>query len=388
MNNSPTAPTRFTIREPHQITYVFTYHWNDGRGTPAGTVALQSEDGSIFGPWRASGTPGQGGVPNANWEVRPNVVIPAGTYTIVDSDPSTWSQNAQSGGRGMAIVKGFPTGTAPPVNTENKIADWYLHRTKDYRIPLFTGWKWQPDTNDKDLDLVLSPDEKIGIFVKGTISDLNAGADQAAALRRAANSIAPNYPGSTITETTVGGKPALRLNAYDAGDKQPVWFYFFVSERRVYYLFAMMAPNTGNVAFPQELAQVLNGVEFLRKAPPPTQTAIKPPTRTTQPPPTTQKPPTTKPTGNFLTAIFENRSGENVHIFQEGDSFDPANRLAPGEKREVQVRMTADGRIKFIAGRNGQVLTTKFWTGDPDDMNRFPRVIFDGAALIITTGLR
>jgi hypothetical protein len=129
---------------------------------------------------------------------------------------------------------------------------------------------------------------------------------------------------------------------------------------------------------------VLNGVEFLRKAPP-TQTTIKSPTQTT--PPTTQKPPT-KTTGNFVTAIFENRSSENVHIFQEGESFSPNNRLAPGEKREVRVRMTADGRIKFIAGRNGQVLTTKFWTGDPDDMNRFPRVIFDGTSLIITTGLR
>lgn len=286
------------------------------------------------------------------------------------------------------IVK--PPSVAPPPPTvqppaPNKIAGWYQHRSKDFRVPLFTGWRWEPSTDEKEIDIIMSPDERIGIFVKESFSELTAESDESA-LNRLANTIAKQNPGATVTKTTVGGKPALRVNAYQTDTKQPLWFYFFASERRVYYLFAMMAPNTGNVAFPQELAQVLNGVEFLRKALP-TQTAIKPPTQTTQPPPTTQKP-TTKPTGNFLTAIFENRSGENVHIFQEGNSFDPANRLAPGEKREVQVELPATGRIKFIAGRNGQVLTTKSWDGDPDYPNRYPHVIFNGTQLIITTGLR
>jgi hypothetical protein len=215
--NSPIEPPRFVITRPHQITYVYTYHWNGGRGSQPGTIALRKADGTVFGPWRVTTRSGQGGAPNVYWEASPNLVIPAGTYTVVDSDPATWSQNAQSGGKGFAIIKGFPT------------------------------------------------------------------------------------------------------------------------------------------------AQ--------------------------QTPPTKSEPPV-KTTGDFVTAIFENRSGENVHIFQEGDSFSPSNRLAPGEKREAQVRMTADGRIKFVAGRNGQVLTTKIWTGDPDDTNRYPRVIFDGSQLLITTGLR
>ena len=89
------------------ITYIMTYHWNSGRGAPTGTIALRREDGTIFGPWKASGTAGQGGVPNANWEVRPNIVIPSGRYQVIDSDPSTWAQNAQTGGKGFVVIKGI-----------------------------------------------------------------------------------------------------------------------------------------------------------------------------------------------------------------------------------------------------------------------------------------
>ncbi|MCX6543211.1 MAG: BatD family protein [Acidobacteria bacterium] len=123
-STSPSAPTQFTISRPHVISYVFTYHWNDGNGSArTGTIALRHANGAVFGPWAATGTPGQGGVPNAGWEVRPNVVIPAGTYTIVDSSPSTWAQNSESGGRGHTIVEGHavtasasptPMVTAPP----------------------------------------------------------------------------------------------------------------------------------------------------------------------------------------------------------------------------------------------------------------------------------
>jgi len=52
------------------------------------------------------------------------------------------------------------------------------------------------------------------------------------------------------------------------------------------------------------------------------------------------------------------------------------------------VKMTSDGRIKFFAGRNGTVITSKIWTGDPSDTKRYPKVIFDGNQLLITTGLR
>jgi tetratricopeptide (TPR) repeat protein len=219
VGNGPTAPATFTIRQPHVIASVMTYHWNDGRGTGAGTIALRDANGERYGPWSVTGTPGQGGVPNVNWTCAPNIEIPAGAYTIIDSEPATWSQNGQSGGRGIAVVKGYPT------------------------------------------DSTLAP--------------------------------------------------------------------------------------------------------------------------------TPQPTPRTSSSGTVVVAIFENKSSDAVHIFVQGQTFGPDNKLAPGETRRVNVRMTPDGRIKFVAGRNGQVLATRIWDGDPSDTNRFPRVTFNASGqLLVVTGLR
>lgn len=114
--NGPTVPTTFNVNVPHLVTEIHNYHWNDAQGATPGTIGLQDQNGKMYGPWQAVGTPGQGGVPNANWHVYPNIVIPAGTYTIIDSDPVTWSQNGESGGKGMSYVMATPhfeiTGTA------------------------------------------------------------------------------------------------------------------------------------------------------------------------------------------------------------------------------------------------------------------------------------
>jgi len=80
-------------------------------------VALRDADGRLYGPWRVAGSPGQGGVPNANWTATPNIKLPAGEYTIIDSEPSTWSQNSQSRGRGMAVVKGYLSQERDPATT-------------------------------------------------------------------------------------------------------------------------------------------------------------------------------------------------------------------------------------------------------------------------------
>ena len=47
-------------------------------------------------------------MPDANWYATPNVTVPAGTYTIVDSDPATWSWALDTDRRGIAIVEGIP----------------------------------------------------------------------------------------------------------------------------------------------------------------------------------------------------------------------------------------------------------------------------------------
>jgi hypothetical protein len=106
--NNPTRATVFTLREPHIITLIQNYHWNDGRGATPGTIALRGSDGQTYGPWRASGTTGQGGAANLYWNAAPNVALPAGSYTVIDSNPATWAQNSESGGAGFTRVEGYP----------------------------------------------------------------------------------------------------------------------------------------------------------------------------------------------------------------------------------------------------------------------------------------
>lgn len=108
VSNTPTRLTTFTINQPHVITLIQNYHWNNARGSTPGTIALRDQSGRTYGPWQSKGLPGQGGVPNAYWNVHPNITIPAGTYTIIDSNPSTWAQNSGSQGAGFAKVEGYP----------------------------------------------------------------------------------------------------------------------------------------------------------------------------------------------------------------------------------------------------------------------------------------
>jgi tetratricopeptide (TPR) repeat protein len=135
VRNRPTSPTKVRFNSTYKVTYIRTYHWNNGRGTSRpGTIGLRHSNGKMYGPWRATGKPGQGGVRNAYWEVRPNATLPAGTYTIVDSNPATWAQNRQSGGKGFATVRGYPVSgraTTPSSGTKRmKISVTYINASR------------------------------------------------------------------------------------------------------------------------------------------------------------------------------------------------------------------------------------------------------------------
>ena len=92
-----------------KITVLQTYHYISGGLPAAGTIGLRGEDGTMYGPFQATGSDGQGGIANAYWTVNlDDLVLPAGSYTLIDSDPSTWSQNGESGGVGMSSVWGIP----------------------------------------------------------------------------------------------------------------------------------------------------------------------------------------------------------------------------------------------------------------------------------------
>jgi len=96
-NGASCAPT-FTTNKDYLLTEIYNYHWNDAKGqAPPGQIGLKSSTGVVYGPWEVSTRDGQGGVPHAYWFANPKVLIPAGSYTVTDSHPQSWSFNAASG---------------------------------------------------------------------------------------------------------------------------------------------------------------------------------------------------------------------------------------------------------------------------------------------------
>jgi sulfatase modifying factor 1 len=107
VSSNPTKETTFSINESYVITSIRTYHWNGAKGSTPGTIALRGSDNKTYGPWKASGLDGQSGVQNAYWIVYPSVTIPAGNYTVIDSDPNTLAWNDLSDGQGFVQIIGY-----------------------------------------------------------------------------------------------------------------------------------------------------------------------------------------------------------------------------------------------------------------------------------------
>jgi hypothetical protein len=105
VHGGATKPLTFELKTPATISYIQTYHWDSGK--PPGKISLKGPDGTIYGPWQAIGTEGQGGMPNAYWEVKPNQALQPGVYTVVDSHPGSWSTNDGMGLAGQTIVRGY-----------------------------------------------------------------------------------------------------------------------------------------------------------------------------------------------------------------------------------------------------------------------------------------
>lgn len=111
VSNGPSAPSVATLPAA-RITAISTYHWNDATGATPGTIGLKATDGTLYGPWQATGLDGQGGVPNATWIAVTNERVPAGSYTVVDSSPGTWAYAPDTGGRGMVTIWGVAEKTS------------------------------------------------------------------------------------------------------------------------------------------------------------------------------------------------------------------------------------------------------------------------------------
>jgi hypothetical protein len=118
VGNGGTRPTFSTAGKAYCVTYIRTYHWNNGKGAGGATgfVGLSATGSSLGGPgsvgsWKVTASSGQDDAPNVNWRANvphtPPVVI-RGSYTCNDSAPGTWSQNQASAGFGFCIVGGTP----------------------------------------------------------------------------------------------------------------------------------------------------------------------------------------------------------------------------------------------------------------------------------------
>lgn len=104
VSNGPTNPTTFSINNERLITSIMNYHYFN-QGALPGTISIKHSDGTIYGPWQTWGVVGQGGVVNAYWAFYPLVKIKPGTYTVIDSDPTTWSHNSESNYAGFTWIR-------------------------------------------------------------------------------------------------------------------------------------------------------------------------------------------------------------------------------------------------------------------------------------------
>ncbi len=95
-------PTVFELADETWVVQVMTYHY--GARKRPGTIALRHDDGTLYGPWQAAGAVGQGNVPFAYWWARPAIPLKAGRYTVIDSDPATWSHEASTQGAGLFMI--------------------------------------------------------------------------------------------------------------------------------------------------------------------------------------------------------------------------------------------------------------------------------------------
>ena len=108
VRNKPSEKTVFTLASPTRITKLWTYHWNSGKGKPGGTLGLKSSEGTTFGPWPVGTIATPGGAP-VYWVAKPDVVVPSGTYEVLDSDPSSWSTNGEMRNMGCTWIMGSPS---------------------------------------------------------------------------------------------------------------------------------------------------------------------------------------------------------------------------------------------------------------------------------------
>ncbi len=130
VSNGGADPVFSTNNKPYCLTYLQTYHWNNGRGSTPGHLSLIRVSGPkglapLTHFYAAKSSSGQNGAPNVNFyadvPTSPAEIID-GTYKCSDTVHDTWSYNTQSVG-GFCIVYAVPAvapGTPASTTTTTK----------------------------------------------------------------------------------------------------------------------------------------------------------------------------------------------------------------------------------------------------------------------------
>lgn len=96
--SGPSSPAQFTVTGQTHIAKISNYHY--GYDYVPGTISLVDAASTVYGPWDTVNESGY-------WCAYPNVGVPAGTYTVIDSQPGSWSFNSSSGDAGMTEIVGY-----------------------------------------------------------------------------------------------------------------------------------------------------------------------------------------------------------------------------------------------------------------------------------------
>lgn len=107
VDGAPVVNTVITFNSAVYVARIATDHILAPAEETPGTLQLVRGEGAIYyGPWSMTPSDAPEGKAEGLWEVRPDICIPSGTYTVVDSKPESWSQNVQSGGKGFCLIEG------------------------------------------------------------------------------------------------------------------------------------------------------------------------------------------------------------------------------------------------------------------------------------------
>jgi hypothetical protein len=200
VQKGPAQAPAFAIQAPRKISILCTYHWWI-RPEP-GTLGLRDQNGKLYGPFQAIDDLELGVGSNINWVAFPDITLPPGTYTVVDSDPASWSHNTGTKGLGFAQVGGL----AERVTPEAEPSSWIIGK---WRVSM---------AGDK------------GIVDAGQIEFLENGLYSGTAKLSGYESEGKGLwtlTGTTVTQTKLEdrireGQGAFQVTTYDRAKEKPI----------------------------------------------------------------------------------------------------------------------------------------------------------------------